>query len=306
MSTTVRPTAMEAGPLLHALCARAAEDVGVRALAIKGPVVALQGLRAPRASADIDVLVHPDDLQRYAERLRKAGWYDPPQVSTPRLIPSHSVDLLHEHWPCGIDLHHYYPGFLAPDGEVFEELWTRRASYELAGVEVPALDPVAQTALVALHLLRDDPHGQGGGFQDLTRRASDVLGSSDRDDLLELARTTDALVPLLPLLTSLGLEPASPLEARYPERLGLWRERAGSRLGDNWAAYFRRLPWWQWPVGAWRALMLPEEELRAYHSDRQTEISTRRLRLRRLRRAMQRVPDVLLRLISQRRQPDRK
>ena len=74
VGTGLRLRAEEAVPLLHALIARAADDLGVRVLAIKGPVVALQGLREQRTSADVDVLVHPRDLEPLVDGLVALGW----------------------------------------------------------------------------------------------------------------------------------------------------------------------------------------------------------------------------------------
>ena len=214
--TSPRPTATEAGLLVHALCERVAKDAGVRMLAIKGPAVAIQGLRPPRASADVDVLVHADDLDRLVDNMVTAGWHKAVEPTHPGVIRTHSTNLLHEHWPVGVHVHNHFPGFLAPDRKVFEALWVRRTSLSLAGVPVTVLDPVSQVAVVGLHLLREDPDGVGSGVQDLTSRALARLQPSELDDLLLLAVATDCVVPLRPVLVRLGLGHAVSFETAHP------------------------------------------------------------------------------------------
>ena len=119
MSGALRLRAEEAVPLLHTLVARAAADLGLRVLAIKGPVVALQGMRAPRASADLDVLVHPRDLGPLVDGLVALGWRRAVEGTYASIMPPHSTNLLSDLWPVAMDVHHYFPGFLADAGEVF-------------------------------------------------------------------------------------------------------------------------------------------------------------------------------------------
>ena len=117
MGSGLRLRAEEAVPLAHALIARLADDLGLRALAIKGPAVALQGLREPRTSADVDVLVHPRDLEPLVEGVVALGWRRQVAGTYASIMPPHSVNLLSDRWPIGIDVHHYYPGFLADAGD---------------------------------------------------------------------------------------------------------------------------------------------------------------------------------------------
>jgi hypothetical protein len=146
----------EAVPLGYAVLAQLAEDVGARALAIKGPILSLQGLREPRQSVDIDVLVHPDDFAGLTSALNSIGWRDDHVYGTPTLVPRHSVNHRHPHWPLEVDVHKFFPGFLADPVRVFDVMWARRVEVEVAHRQVPTLDRVAHAALAALHYLRDD------------------------------------------------------------------------------------------------------------------------------------------------------
>ncbi|QCC76653.1 nucleotidyltransferase family protein [Nocardioides daphniae] len=69
-----RVTGAEAMQLLYALTADVARRTGTRVLAIKGATLSHHGLRAPRVSADIDVLMHPDDVDTFVAGMEAAGW----------------------------------------------------------------------------------------------------------------------------------------------------------------------------------------------------------------------------------------
>lgn len=292
-SGLARPTAQEAAPLVHVLCERVAQASGSRVLAIKGPVVAMQGLRAPRVSADVDVLVHPDDLDRFVAAMTAAGWHGAVETTAPRLVRAHSVNLLHDHWPVGIDVHHHFPGFLAADGDVFDALWERRARIELAGVPVSTADPVSQVAIVGLHLLREDAAGEGARVADLVERAGQVLSPSDLDELLDLAVRTDSVVPLRPVLVRLGLERAATIDATHPAELATWFDRAGARPGTVWGRQLSQTAWWRWPQVLWHSVRLTDAEIATYHGGGATRRELARARRRRLRKGLGLVPGIL-------------
>ncbi len=205
LEPALRLRAEEAVPLAHALVARVASDHGLRVLAIKGPAVAEQGLREARDSADVDVLVHPRDLEPLVGGLTAVGWKRMVTGTYASIMPPHSVNVLNDHWPIGIDVHHYFPGFLADAGQVFEALWARHELINLAGVPVPACDPVGQVAIVALHHLRVSPGGESDPLRDLAQRARVTLSTQDLAALIELAQETDATGPLRPFLLQLGV-----------------------------------------------------------------------------------------------------
>lgn len=293
MPSEDRVTAGEGALLLHALCWRVAHDNGLRVLAIKGPAVAMQGLRAPRRSGDVDVLVHPEDLDAFVDALVSLGWHKAPTITAPRIMPAHALNLLNERWPLGIDVHHFFPGYLDDAAAVFEELWRRRVSVEMAGVPVLTCDPVTHASLVALHLLRDDPEAKGSLLADLRERSLDVLGPHGVAELPVVAARTGAVATLRPFLLSLGIEADDLGDLSDSESLSLWRQYTTAPASLPWVLKLAETPKRRWPREVWRAVMLSEEEIRAYHSGMDAEASVTRMRWRRIRRGMRTLPRAL-------------
>jgi len=285
----------EAVDLGYAVAARAAEDVGVRLLAIKGPVLATQGLRSPSPSVDIDVLVDPAGFDRVRARLEEVGWHDDGVYDTPGIVPLHSVNHRHPSWPCELDVHHWFPGFLADPAEVFEVLWERRTTAVLAHVELGTPDPVAHAALAALHYLRDSATQWGRTkVEDLATRVAEWDPDRLRD-LGELAAATGAVDSLRPFLHRVGapvLAPTRPL-AISPED---WRMRSDAETRDvlPWLVELGRLPWHRRPAFLARALW-PEDRLFQHSQARNKATSDSRgallaARWQRLRRGVRALP----------------
>ncbi len=292
----------EAGPLVHALVARAAADLGIRVLAIKGPVVAMQGLRAERTSADVDVLVHPRDLGPFVDGMVALGWRQSAVgASAPVIMPKHAVNLLNDLWPVGIDVHHYFPGFLADAGEVFDALWDRHDVVALAGAPVPACDRVGQIAVVALHLLREAPDGDSAALADLAARARSLLSANDVAALVDLAHRTDATATLRPFLVSLGVPSEDLGPAADAGAAALWERRARAAGSAPWLLLLMRTPKRRWPRTLWHAVMLTDDEIYAMHHVVPGEASLVRLRLRRIRRAFKGLPRTVRSLAALRR-----
>jgi hypothetical protein len=306
----------EAGPLAQVLVAQVAGRHGLRALAIKGPTVALQGLRAPRTSADVDVLVHPTELEPFIDAMVALGWRRGVTTTAALMMPMHSVNLLHDHWPLGIDVHHYFPGFLADPAQVFDALWQRRASVVLAGVPVPAADPVAQAAIVALHLLRDTPSGRSPALEDLLDRARASFAAGDRADLVALAGRTGATDTLRPFLLGLGLGDSQVGGSSCGGRLGhvdhvdhvdhaealrRWQQRQRVVGYEAWFAHFAQTPVLRWPQAAWHALMLTDDEIYLCSGVAPGEGNLAALRARRLGRGLAGLPRTLRALARERR-----
>ena len=290
----------ESAPLVHALVSRAASDIGLRVLAIKGPALALQGLRADRPSADVDVLVHPDELDQFIQHMVGMGWFKGLVASAPVVRPSHSVDLLSEFWPTGIDVHHYFPGFMADAGDVFDLLWARRCKVDLAGVAVPACDRVAHTALAALHYLRDPQSPMyGTRLSDLTKRAQHTLTQRDMLDLIALAEETGAVGPLRPFLSALVI-PGSQIPAPSDAHQAEWEFWVNAPESTQWLLLLKQTPLRDWPRTIWYALMLTDVEVRVLLGSRDEAATITQLRLRRLRRGARTMPKALLTLARRR------
>ncbi|GAA5147481.1 hypothetical protein GCM10023340_19990 [Nocardioides marinquilinus] len=273
-------TLAEGVPLGYALVLRAAADVGVRALAIKGPVLTAQGLRGEHQSVDVDVLVDPAGVEPLRAELERLGWAHDGTYATPGIVPTHSFTHSHPRWPCGVDLHHWFPGFLADPAEVFDVLWDRRTTVEVAHHGVPATDVVAGAAVAALHYLRG-VH-RAASLDDLAERVRTSWTPSQRDDLAVLAANTGSTEPLRPFLDAVGVVPRPPTRA-VVKPLAQWE--LPSELGTTslvpWLMGLRETPWWRRPAFVWRALWLRESNFKALHSTR----SLSRAELRRARRA---------------------
>jgi len=253
----------EAVPLAHALVGRLAADEQVRVLFIKGPAAVLQGLRAPRSSVDVDALVDPAQRHRLAARLTELGWVDEHPYTSPTVLPMHSLTHRHPSWPCELDLHDRFPGFFAEPQDVFETLWRRRMSVEVAGRALACPDVAGQTLVLALHDLRD-PHDPSKAAQLslLVERVRANASSESLRDLAELAHQLGAADTAAPFLDRVG---APPLDRGSTARddLRAWRLRTQPDASiAGWVEELRRLPLRRWPRYLWYAAFLTEGELR--------------------------------------------
>ncbi|MEW2461739.1 nucleotidyltransferase family protein [Microbacterium sp. K41] len=202
---TVRVSHVAAVALAHALVADVAERGGIRALVIKGPVAVAQGLRAPRLSADADVLVAPEDFARFCEDLVARGWHPALYREPPRIMTIHSKTFTHDDWPCAIDVHHYFPGLFGSPQEVFDRLWQTRQIAVIAEREIVVPSTAGMAVFVALHALRapDDPRSPGD-LDVLTTALRERFGPATQREFVEIARVGRAQWTLAPVLTSLG------------------------------------------------------------------------------------------------------
>lgn len=285
----------EAVDLGYAVATRAGTDVGVRVLAIKGPILALQGLRSHSSSVDIDVLVEPGGFDQLRARLEAVGWHDDGVYDTPGIVPIHSVNHRHPSWPCELDVHHWFPGFLADPAEVFDVLWERRTVVSLAGVELPVPDPVAHAALAALHYLRDAATAWGQTkVEDLAARVS-RWDERQLRDLSDLAADTGAAEPLQPFLRRVGAPPVT-----STRRLAIspqdWQMRSQAETRDvlPWLVELGRLPWRRRPAYLVRALWLTDRHFQHSQAREKAGSGSRRAvlaaRWRRLKRGLRALP----------------
>jgi hypothetical protein len=248
------------------LVSRAAEEIGARCLAIKGPVLQHHGLRGPHASIDVDVLADPNRFEDVVARLDELGWA-PRIVSTTASIGTfHSRPLANPNWPVEIDVHDRFPGFLAPPTTAFDALWSRRATVEIAGHAVPAPDVVGSVAIAGLHYLRS-PERRRAELDDLVARARHTLDDSGLSDLGALAAECGALLTLAPLLAALGVPtPEVTVDAEQQRAWEVLTAGAGSH-SVAWVWAFRHTPPRRWPGLLRRALLLTEPEIRLLYPD---------------------------------------
>ncbi|WP_087873001.1 nucleotidyltransferase family protein [Arthrobacter globiformis] len=208
----------------HALVARVAETLGIRAFFIKGPASIMQGLRLPKVSVDVDVFVAPADLQSLLAGLHQRGWRKRVAEEDERVFHKHSVTLNHPAWPCHIDIHFRFPGMEKDPADAFDVMWARTEVLEIAGRGVRVPTKELGIVLLALHALRA-PHlhvsqQELAFLKDLSTR--EALGPA----IHEISEATEALAAVRPFLEEILPGHAA---VEWPEASTEWRNRLFSR-----------------------------------------------------------------------------
>lgn len=210
--------------LTHAITQRIAEEAGVRLLHLKGPAV-LPGLRpADHESADVDVLVHPDDIAAMEAALRRHGWSQQSSVERGSAF-AHAANWWHPHWGL-VDLHHRWPGPTVDEETTFAALAEGNEQLSIAHVRCPVPARTAQILVLLLHAARS-----------ATDRDLELLwhgqNEEQRKAVVELTRRLGAEVALAAALGDLESHRDDPAYA-------LWRyfREGGGRL-DEWRARWR-------------------------------------------------------------------
>lgn len=200
MSTTPL-TLAEAVSLGTVYIQRLLDDAGIRSLAIKGPAFVELGVRRPRVSNDIDLVIHPEDRVRAVTALTRAGWsrvslWFPPVVED--IIYSTTVS--HPHFPASVDVHHWLKGMLTWPS-AFDALWDQRTRVVVANSEVDS--PCAGHALVLefLNAAKKTPKERWGGVAQAVVAAAD---SQQCETVMEAARSLGASETAGPLIVALG------------------------------------------------------------------------------------------------------
>lgn len=176
----------ESNALLAALvCVIAARNT-IRLLVIKGVTLEALGLRPPRTSSDVDVLVDPADASPLVSILESLGWHERESTVGSDLHARHGVTLVHNEWPTDLDIHFEFPGMLAGAQRSFDVLWSGRAPLPMAGQVAWVPDRESSIVIWALHSLRGR-QAQARHAEDLERLIASVLPSLPGADLQELA-----------------------------------------------------------------------------------------------------------------------
>lgn len=126
-------------------------DSGIRALSVKGPLLAkrLYGNPALRFSKDVDILVDPRSYETAKRRLAAMGWREvpiPDCVNTPRRRQAYLVSGYHaEFWRGGteIELHWCLTDDVPAWSEAqdaFERIWDERKTAPVSGKEIAYWD----------------------------------------------------------------------------------------------------------------------------------------------------------------------
>lgn len=242
----------------------AAESVGARALVIKGAALEEFGLRAHRTSSDVDLWVDPARFTSVHEELARRGWVDRPRWRLSDAMTTHSVSLVHPQWPCDIDLHQSFPGFLESPQRAFDCIWARRVAVQRAGITCSVPDRASSAAILALHSLRSSPeqHRHVHEYRDLVAL---LAAEGDPDfgrELAQVAKQTGSAGSLAPFLMAIGVDVPT-YDATDPAYIA-WVTHVNSH--NNVTAVFAE----RWKVASWRerprmlalALWPSDDELR--------------------------------------------
>lgn len=265
-STTTQLRLADAVPLATALAAHVADRVGVRVLFIKGPVAALQGLRPPHASLDVDVLVDPAGTERFIRGLRALGWHDRPGYRPLPLSGGHATTLIHDEWPCDYDVHHYWPGFTVPPTQVFDALWARRVSMTVAGRSVVAPSRADGLLVLALHALRGARSpSELRAYRQLVDTAEQSFDETEREAVHDAAVELGATATAAPFLRELGFVDSAGLDS---DEALMWRIRSEVSGGAaDWLIELRRARWYRRPKVLFEAVFPSPRRLRMLHPE---------------------------------------
>lgn len=242
-------TLAEAVPLGTVMLQRLLDDAGIRSLVIKGPAFVELGVRAPRQSNDIDLMIAPGDRTQATEALAQAGWsiishWFPPALDD--II--YSTTFRHAQFPATLDLHHHFSGLLADDA--FEELWRSRTTVDVAHHDVVTVAPEHALVIEGLNAIKLLPASQRPAA------AQRVVDASVKLDLAAVERAAGAVGArhtAAPLITALGGGAPS---GQPPEGYAQWVERGARSSGrDLIADILRRAPR-QAPRVVWQQLTL--------------------------------------------------
>lgn len=221
--------------LVYALVASVAREIQVDAVFIKGPFLHRQGLRSRKRSGDVDVWVHPAQVDRLASAMALWGWRRSPGFWEGTDI-HHSVTLLPPEWGCEVDIHRHLPGFGLEQRPLFDELSRHTEQAAVAGIEVRIPAKPAHAVIWALHSLRPTIGAQTSQAQ--VASARDTLASAGAG-AVEFATVTGAITALRPALEYLySLEE---LGQDHPHPLN-WDWRSARTVPQGLWAAIRGLP----------------------------------------------------------------
>lgn len=219
-------TLAEAVPLGTVLLQRLLDDAGIRSLVIKGPAFVELGVRKPKHSNDIDLLVAPEDRTAATEALAQAGWSIISHWFPPALDDViYSTTFRHPQFPSTLDLHHHFSGFFADDA--FEALWRSRSWVAVAHHDVMTVGrehALIIEGLNAIKLLEDGSRAEAAG------RVAAVVTDVDVDAVAEAAESVGARHTAAPLITALGGgSPSGPPPPGYEQ----WVQRGARNSGRD-------------------------------------------------------------------------
>ncbi len=282
-------------PLGYAFLSHVAAAHDIRLIVIKGLQLGDQGLREPRQSTDVDVIIEPDDLLPFVEALSRRGWVRVAGREVPGVLPQHAVTMVHDGWPTAVDIHHYYPGFFADPGTVFEQLWSIRDAQEYAGQQVWGLPRGANAVFVSLHHVR---HIASRRHLRQYRHTLSQTFSADEltqiDTLTRLGRSCEVLADLR---RHLGLPAVADLTPAERRQWRFYQDTNEDGSTGAWLAAVLREPLRHRPQMMLRAMWPSADDVRAEYTFTEGS-SVTAFRLRRLMRGARALPGALRSLRS--------
>lgn len=266
-SPATRLRTADAVSLAYGLVQHRATQAGIRVLFVKGLVANHHQTRPQRTSADADVLVEPHRYLDFIGLLGEDDWFERPKAELLSSVTEHSITLINQTWPCDIDVHEFFPGFLADPAEVFELLWQRRAPLQAANRTCFGTDLVGTILIQGLHSIRSStsnlrhPAELAYLYDDVAPR----LSEQDKDALRELCEATGADFTLGGLLEKLGVPLADrPLPVQWRDKAIGWHARvqSDSTGAGQWITSIRKMVWWKRPYFLFRILWPTEADFR--------------------------------------------
>ncbi|HEX9227078.1 MAG TPA: nucleotidyltransferase family protein [Arthrobacter sp.] len=247
----------EAVLLATALVDYVAASAGLPVLFIKGPAATMMGLRENHVSADVDVLVRPEDLDRMMELLAARGWLERPFGKAVVRQYLHSRTLYHPQWNCDIDVHDRFPGMEAPPDGAFDTFWRDRQHLVMAARSVPVPSVAAAVIFQALHSLRtmEEPRHQ--------REYSGLLERIDisiHQEIVNLSMELRATAALTAFLDDLGVAELPVGQEAVSDE---WRHRTAVQgTGTAYLVALMESPWRAKPRVLARAIFPSRNTLR--------------------------------------------
>lgn len=286
-------TLESAVPLAHAWLQALLTRLSMRGVFMKGPALSHHGIRHPRVSADVDLLVERHEAPRLLDALRAAGWLERSDSGLQRSAPSHSVTLWHPLWPCDLDVHVAYPGLLAGEQTSFDAIWDVTTTVAIAHRPCVVPGRTFSAVHLALHSLRGDAR-QARHIQELEVVTRVPFTRAEVDRIGELSSATGAGASLRDILPGWGVTGDESIPGG--SAFARWRNEVmiANISSFVWLAQIRSARGFQRISLAWKAFWPSDRDLRLATSlKRPTSFSRTRARLGRLGRGARALPKAL-------------
>jgi hypothetical protein len=258
----------EAVALCTAWLQEQARANGIRLLILKGATLSHHGLREPRSSSDVDVLIEPPRFEDFTTLIARSGWQEFADTFASDRFVLHSRTFRRDGWPNAIDIHSSWPGFLRPTDAVFELLWQRRESLPFAHRPCDVPDRTAGLVMLALHSLRGSA-SQQRHERELTDLLAVELTDEERADVASFARATGSDAPLRAVLAQLGVSVDVADDDLQTSDYREWHRKVAHAQGRtaSWLIELRRAPWQRKPLILRHGVWPTDRDLLAEHPE---------------------------------------